>query len=376
MQKKKCLIIYAIAFLLFGSLTIINIFQSKKQKYKSHDDFIIATYLDGKFSSNLPSKDDHYIFEKMECSNGVNLTWDNDNWGFSVENDIKNTKCILYFKFKFLKEYDYTGDVQEFTIPKTGIYKLEVWGAEGGSDNENDGGYGGYASGLISLAQGDNLNIAIGGTTTSKTGGYNGGGAGGNGSGSYASGLGGGGATSITSSLINDGQLANYENNIDKVLIVAGGGGGVNSACATLGGGGGGMNGTKNAVRTDGHSGGNSNYGTQTSGYAFGQGQPGKSKGGYANCGSEGNGGGGGGFYGGFSYQGTGQYSNESGGGGSGYIANTLLTDKAMYCYNCTESSEESTKTVTTTCSEEQATENCAKKGNGYVKITFIEATN
>lgn len=317
-----------------------------------------------------------YNFNKIDCQNGSNLTWDSDKWEFAINDYKENDTCKIYFSSKTTIELAYTGDAQEFIVPKTGVYKLEVWGAEGGSNNENDGGYGGYASGLISLARGDNLNIAIGGTTTSKTGGYNGGGAGGSGGGSYASGLGGGGATSITSSLINDGQLANYENNKDAVLIVAGGGGGVNEACATLGGSGGGMNGAKNAVRTDGYSGGNSNYGTQTTGYAFGQGQPGKSKDGYANCGAEGNGGGGGGYYGGFSYQGTGQYSNESGGGGSGYIGNSLLNNKIMYCYNCTESSEESTKTITTTCNEETPTENCAKKGNGYARITFIEATN
>ena len=60
------------------------------------------------------------------------------------------------------------------------------------------------------------------------------------------------------------------------------------------------------------------------------------------------------------------------GAGGSGYIGNSLLTDKTMYCYNCTESSEESTKTVSTTCAEETPTENCAKKGNGYARITYI----
>lgn len=339
----------------------------------SQGDLIIGAYINDKYSSLIPKKDDGYIVESVICDNEAVGSWNDTNWSIEVKNLTQKTKCNIYFKFEFLKEYDYTGDVQKFTVPKSGVYKLEVWGAEGGSNNENDGGYGGYASGLISLAQGDNLNIAIGGTTTSKTGGYNGGGAGGNGSGSYGSGLGGGGATSITSSLINDGQLANYENNKDAILIVAGGGGGVNVACASFGGSGGGMNGAKNAVRTDGRSGGNSNYGTQTSGYAFGQGQPGKSKGGYANCGSEGNGGGGGGFYGGFSYQGTGQYSNESGGGGSGYIGNSLLTSKTMYCYSCTESTDESTKTISTTCSEKNPTENCAKKGNGYARITFIK---
>lgn len=62
-----------------------------------------------------------------------------------------------------------------------------------------------------------------------------------------------------------------------------------------------------------------------------------------------------------------------SGGGGSGYIGNSLLTEKSMYCYNCTESSEESTKTISTTCVSELPTENCSKKGNGYVRITLIK---
>ena len=43
-----------------------------------------------------------------------------------------------------------------------------------------------------------------------------------------------------------------------------------------------------------------------------------------------------------------------------------------MYCYNCEESNEESTKTFSTICTSEIPTENCAKKGNGYAKITLI----
>ena len=52
--------------------------------------------------------------------------------------------------------------------------------------------------------------------------------------------------------------------------------------------------------------------------------------------------------------------------------ANSLLTDKMMYCYNCNESSEESTKTVSTTCASQTPTENCSKQGNGYARITLI----
>ena len=83
-------------------------------------------------------------------------------------------------------------------------------------------------------------------------------------------------------------------------------------------------------------------------------------------------GGGGGGWYGGFANTSEGHASCDSGGGGSGYIGNSLLTNKAMYCYNCEESNEESTKTISTTCSEETPTSYCAKKGNGYARITLV----
>ena len=81
---------------------------------------------------------------------------------------------------------------------------------------------------------------------------------------------------------------------------------------------------------------------------------------------------GGDGGQGGNCFYGDGASDFSYGGGWSGYIGNSLLTNKAMYCYNCEESSEESTKTVSTTCAEETPTENCAKKGNGYARITYI----
>lgn len=71
--------------------------------------------------------------------------------------------------------YDYTGSIQEFTAPKTGRYKLEVWGAQGGDATSGNttarGGYGSYSVGEVSLTQGDKLYIDIGGQN-----GYNGGG--------------------------------------------------------------------------------------------------------------------------------------------------------------------------------------------------------
>lgn len=76
--------------------------------------------------------------------------------------------------------------------------------------------------------------------------------------------------------------------------------------------------------------------------------------------------GGGGGWYGGASGRMVG------GGGGSSYIGNSRLTNKAMYCYNCTESTDEATYTVSTTDVSATATSNYAKSGKGYAKITLV----
>ena len=73
------------------------------------------------------------------------------------------------------QDYTYTGEIQTFTAPKTGIYSLETWGAQGGnaSDGTNSarGGYGAYAYGEVLLNQGDTLYIGVGGQN-----GWNGGG--------------------------------------------------------------------------------------------------------------------------------------------------------------------------------------------------------
>ena len=44
-----------------------------------------------------------------------------------------------------------------------------------------------------------------------------------------------------------------------------------------------------------------------------------------------------------------------------------------MYCYECSTSEDENTKTYTTNNVSDLAISNYAKKGNGYVKITFVE---
>ena len=240
-----------------------------------------------------------------------------------------------------------------FITPLPGYYRLETWGAQGGNASSYTGGYGGYSSGVLYLAKDTILYVYPGGKGGNSTGansagtaGYNGGGSGGSNA-TCQGGGGGGGASHIAT---KDGLLSALSSDLESILIVSGGGGGARyhcGDCSKNGGAGGGIKGT-----TYGQ-----DAGTQTSGANFG-------------AGGDGSGGGGGGYYGGYG-SGWGGDANGSG-GGSGYIGNTLLTNKSMYCYNCTSSSEEATKTVSTTCTNKNATENCSKQGNGYAKITYL----
>ena len=265
------------------------------------------------------------------------------------------------------RTFDYTGTVQSYTVPVTGIYKLEVWGAQGGEGKaELTCAKGGYSYGTVSLVKNSILYICVGGQGGNPTyssdyspgvsgtgfggkGGYNGGGKGGNGFTTSGSG-GGGGATHIA---VVAGLLNTLSSNKTSVLIVAGGGGGNGWFGGNASGGG--ENGISAAYGTYTSVGGG-----QTSGYQFGQGQDGYSKTAYYSCGAEGNGGAGGGWYGGYACQtGNGENTDVGGGGGSGHIGSgvtgaTIAGDTSFTDYDGA--------TVT------------GHSGNGYARITFISA--
>ena len=342
----------------------------------------IASYFDGEYQTKIPGKNDGYVVDKIVCDNGAIATWNNEEWGINIRNATQKVKCSIYFIFKTVYNFDYNGTEQVFTVPKTGTYKIETWGAQGGNVDGNIG-LGGFSNGYIFLNQHQILYINIGGkgqdgiftsngdeTIAGAGGGYNGGGNGG--SGYYANGAGGGGASHIAT---KSGILGTLEKYKDTILIVSGGGGGDSSW--GIPGSGGGFKGADTPNTYDGngnvfpyHALGGGQTGLQP---FFGQGENAKDRTLSDAWGSEGKGGGGGGFYGGGTLAKEGERTDCGGAGGSGYIGNSLLSNKAMYCYNCEESSEESTKTISTTCAEETPNENCAKKGNGYARITFIE---
>ena len=281
-------------------------------------------------------------------------------------------------------DFDYLGNEQQFIVPQTGTYQLETWGASGGNSNEFGkyiGGYGGYSSGNINLTRNKNIYLNIGGVGESltetyngnysnrvlKEGGYNGGGAGW---------TGGGGATHMA---FSSGILSKLKDSNQEIIIVSGSGGG---AATTNAGHGGGYCGTAAEANSEPYTNSYGRGGTQNSGGIHGISVNDElTTGTDGNFGIGGNdraviqaSGGGAGYYGG------GSGSNElpwekigSGGGGSGYIGNSQLTNKVMYCYNCEESTEESTKTISTTNVSETPISKYAKKGNGYARITIID---
>ncbi len=208
------------------------------------------------------------------------------------------TKSITY-------NYDYTGNVQTFTAPYTGTYKIECWGAAGGDDTGDYsgdiigyGGKGGYTEGEIRLNKDKQIYIYVGrqGHLADQTIYFNGGGIS-NGSGS------GGGSTDMR---LTPGDWNDFESLQSRIMVAAGGGGGENGG--KNGGAGGGLSGFTNIT-------GNVSGATQTSGFGFGTAL-------YQMVNSYNWGGGGNGYYSGFSATNeTNHQITDAGGGGSSFIS-------------------------------------------------------
>jgi hypothetical protein len=218
------------------------------------------------------------------------------------------------------KTFNYTGSVQSITLPP-GIYIFDAYGASGGGgvvgahNYSSVGGMGGRATATFKILKKMTIYVYVGGagfygsgssSYGGPTGGWNGGGNGGNSSSGS-----GGGATDFR--LI--GGTWNNTNSLYSRFLVAGGGGGSDNWHGTgtgagsgddgSGGSGGGLEGQGTWI---GGSYQASYRGTQTSGYALGQG-------GHVTTNTD-TGGAGGGWYGGK----VSNNNNGGGGGGSGYI--------------------------------------------------------
>lgn len=190
---------------------------------KAGDGFIpsedITLY--AKWVSLLLTAEDNYVANSGKGA--VDLAWE--------QNDDNNKSYIVYQssdgnEWKLLTStedvtsqrtvnrlFSYSGEERVYTVPYTGIYQLELKGAQGQNYEFYTGGYGGMVMGRVWLEEGEKLTYSVGGQD-----GYGGGGAGD----PYGNG---GGCTSVSSDQ-------------KGLLLVAGGGGG--AADAGNGGAGGG----------------------------------------------------------------------------------------------------------------------------------------
>ncbi|MBK8555546.1 MAG: HYR domain-containing protein [Lewinellaceae bacterium] len=220
-----------------------------------------------------------------------------------------------------LETFVYTGATQSWVVP-AGVTEITIdaWGAQGGGSEYcggalfDDGGLGGYATGVLAVVPGSTIYINVGeypGLNTSPNygvifpGGWNGGGDGGK----Y--GAAGGGASDIRIGGIT----------LNDRVIVAGGGGGGNTGCPDhgTGGAGGGLTGDPGINLSGGYTPGGG--GTPVAGGSAGtSGTSGSQGQGGANSGDPYHvAGGGGGWYGG-----GGAYA-AGGGGGSSYLGSLSL---------------------------------------------------
>ena len=250
-MKKTTIMLVTVLFMIIGYAAYnatVNIYGLGKISENISD---FKVYLDNlkvndKESTGINDVKDEFTIDNVNGKISVDIV--NDSTEYDTESYLECASIITPDKTEWT--FDYTGSEQTFTVPVSGTYKLETWGAQGGAGNQLEnypGGYGGYSVGLLNLEAGNNLYIYVGSQ---------------------------------------------------------------------------GSSGCVKTICSGGYNGGASN--------------------------------------------------NYSGSGGSSYIGNTLLTEKLIYCYNCTESSEDATKTISTTCTNETPTENCSKQGNGYARITLI----
>ena len=252
---------------------------------------------------------------ELGLTDGKTLITETFNTGNEPSGDAGETKTTTT---------DYNFDISktngETITLKPGTHKLEAWGASGvyssaSPTNSHPDGYGGYASGTLTLTESLNVTLYIGGSPNSNSdvnyGGWNGGGASYAGS-RYNDNGAGGGATDIclTPSSITTDSYQRYVRTsasyLSRILVAGGGGGGRSSSTASNGG----YFNTSGANTYVGSlTAAGSSSGTYQSG-GFGYGSSGTAT-------SDDNAGGGGGWYGGATN------GDSYGGGGSSFVWST-----------------------------------------------------
>ena len=120
------------------------------------------------------------------CKSSYDVSWEDDTDYFNVPND---------------------AGIQYWTVPTTGTYTIEAWGAQGGDAHSDSPGFGARIRGDFTLTEGEIIHIVVGQQGLNQTSASSGS--------NYHSGGGGGGTFVIKTPY----------NNTASILVIAGGGG-------------------------------------------------------------------------------------------------------------------------------------------------------
>jgi hypothetical protein len=157
------------------------------------------------------------------------VLWYRQNTADALRSDTDAIYDDIYIS-EFSKEFAYTGNYQTFFVPVSGDYKIELWGAQGGSfpSQTVSGGKGAYVTGTIFLKANTTLYLYIGsqGTmlkSTAIAATFNGGGATPNTNSGVTAGSG-GGATDVR---LVSGAWSDTSSLRSRIIVAAGGGSGL-----------------------------------------------------------------------------------------------------------------------------------------------------
>lgn len=247
MQKKKIyiiILILTICLFILGinnRISIINYFNTTIQKedlpkfeYHYYDQtadgkyLTLITFRDTNGIDKILYTDENQREITINCNNKTEMAIDYKTDNFvhhyftEVSSNGQKTINDLYLEIS-INDYQYAGNVQEYTVSTSGYYKIEAWGASGGRGygDVNPYGLGAYVSGKVYLEEGQVLYLYLGekGVNQTATTTFNGGGAGYYGEIVHKGGQG-GGATDVR--LVNGNW--NDTTGLQKRILVAGGG--------------------------------------------------------------------------------------------------------------------------------------------------------
>ena len=114
---------YMIPFFIVVSLSIFSVSLLQKEKtlnqVKNNENIELAIYLNDEETSNIPLKNEGYIFdeEKSSCTNNALVFWDNETWSPVIKNMSEyKTRCTLAFRDYYRVTVADGEDVQIYPI--------------------------------------------------------------------------------------------------------------------------------------------------------------------------------------------------------------------------------------------------------------------